>query len=576
MAQKRDLLFRFLGDSKDLQQASGKARGALGGVDKASGKANKGMSLLGKGAVALGGAFAASKIVSFMGNAVNRAEEMGSANAITAQLIEQTGGAANLTSGQIKDMNAQLALQTGIDKALIAQGSNVLLTFKNIADQAGEGNDIFARTQALMLDVATVMGTDAKSAAVQLGKALNDPAVGMSMLSRSGITFSKAQQQIVKDMVASGDLLGAQKFLLAEIESQFGGTAEASADATDKIKNGWLEIQEAIGNAVLPAIESFAEKVPGILASAEGAVTAFRLGLETLNIAVGSGDDELRDWLSILGSINDRLAEGIKPTQVAAEAMAHMAKTGTLSAKNLERLREETGLTKAEMGEAAEFAMSAGAGFDMWGIHTQNLTDYTADYRRELAGRAIPAQEEYTEGAMDLAFATNQAADADREHIVAIQAKNSAILETINPYFKAKEATRRYEEALEAASEDEKITAEEAENLVRKSLEMESALAGVSTENFQGAVEAVAKELGITNEEAAELLRKGGEIDAMDAEGDIRIKVDRTDLDDLEAVRRNLENLVIDPMRVTVEAKIDSYSLRKDVERILRDMNLPI
>ena len=45
-------------------------------------------------------------------------------------------------------------------------------------------------------DIATVMGTDVKSATLQLGKALEEPRIGLSMLRRSGISFTEEQKKI--------------------------------------------------------------------------------------------------------------------------------------------------------------------------------------------------------------------------------------------------------------------------------------------------------------------------------------------------------------------------------------------
>lgn len=56
----------------------------------------------------------------------------------------------------------------------------MLLTFTRI------GKDVFPKAVGPILNVSTAMGTDLNSAALQVGKALNDPAKGINALSRAG------------------------------------------------------------------------------------------------------------------------------------------------------------------------------------------------------------------------------------------------------------------------------------------------------------------------------------------------------------------------------------------------------
>ena len=177
---------------------------ARAGLQRLSGEAAKTGTAFSKAGTILAGAFAAKQVLGGIVSATLRAQEMESQYAITAQVIESTGGAAKVTGDQIKDLATKQAELTGIDKDTILQGENVVLTFKNIRNEAGEGNDIFTQTTGIMLDMATVMGTDAKSAALQLGKALNDPLTGISALTRVGVTFTEQQKDQIKNYVGAG------------------------------------------------------------------------------------------------------------------------------------------------------------------------------------------------------------------------------------------------------------------------------------------------------------------------------------------------------------------------------------
>ena len=119
---------------------------------------------------------------------------------------------------------------SGVDDEVIQSGENVLLTFKNIHNEVGKGNDIFNQATKATLDFSVAMGKDLPSAAIMVGKALNDPIKGLTALGRAGVQFTKSQVAMIKKMVKAGDVAGAQKLILRELEDQFGGSAKAAGE----------------------------------------------------------------------------------------------------------------------------------------------------------------------------------------------------------------------------------------------------------------------------------------------------------------------------------------------------------
>jgi hypothetical protein len=93
--------------------------------------------------------------------------------------------------------------------------------------------------------------------AVSLGKALNDPIKGIASLNRNGITFTIQEKERIKTLVESNKIGEAQALILAAIETQVGGTAEATANATDRMKVGFQQVTERVGLALLPVLEKF-------------------------------------------------------------------------------------------------------------------------------------------------------------------------------------------------------------------------------------------------------------------------------------------------------------------------------
>lgn len=191
--------------------------------------------------------------------------------------VTATGGASGYTATQLSAMAGELSALTAIDDEAIQDGQAMLVTFKNI------GQDVFPLATRAMLDMATAMsgGTQPSAEAlrgtsIQLGKALNDPIAGISALSRVGVSFTEQQKAQIKTMVESGNVMGAQKIILAELTSEFGGVAAARMQTfqgrADALKISMGNLAATIGGP-LQALTPF-------LAAAPGATMVFN-GLKT-------------------------------------------------------------------------------------------------------------------------------------------------------------------------------------------------------------------------------------------------------------------------------------------------------
>jgi hypothetical protein len=164
----------------------------------------------------------------------------------------------------IKVANAQ-ALATGEDQNAIKLGMAKLMTFSEIAKTADEMNGIFARTTQVSLDLAAAGFGTVKDNATQLGKALQDPIKGLSALTRSGVTFNRAEQEKIRTLVESNRLHEAQDMILQAIEQQVGGTAAATRNATDRMKVSFSLLTEQIGLALLPILDALLPKILALL-----------------------------------------------------------------------------------------------------------------------------------------------------------------------------------------------------------------------------------------------------------------------------------------------------------------------
>jgi len=259
----------------------------------------------------------------------------------TQAVIKSTGGAAGFTAEQIAEMAGSLSAASG--KSLfgdddIQRGQNMLLTFTNITTQLPNA------TQA-MLDMAQATGTDAGGAAVQLGKALNDPIQGISALSRVGVSFTEQQKAQIATMQEAGDMAGAQAIILAELNKEFGGSAAAAAAADGgmaQFNDRMGELAESIGAQLLPVLNEMLAWLnsPDIQAAivmiatnlvdaVKGAIGAFKDFLTAISPVV---EFVKANMTPILAGLAAMLITVVVPAFLAWSATAATAATATIVA----------------------------------------------------------------------------------------------------------------------------------------------------------------------------------------------------------------------------------------------------
>jgi len=187
------------------------------------------------------------------------------AAAQTAAALKSTGNTAKTSVAGIQAMSMSLRRMSGVDDEIIQKGANVLLTFTKISNAGGKAGGNFDKATLAALNMSVALGVDMKNASLLVGKALNDPVKGVTALRRSGVQLTKQQEKQVKAMVEAGDVAGAQRIILKELETQFGGSAKAAggtfAGQLSRAKLAVEEMAEAVMQHALPAITSAAEWV---------------------------------------------------------------------------------------------------------------------------------------------------------------------------------------------------------------------------------------------------------------------------------------------------------------------------
>jgi len=335
VARTRELKVKITGDERDLARA-------LGRTDNTASKWGSRLASFGKVA-AFGLAGAGVAAVKFGLDFVKAAEESVKIGKQTEAVIKSTGGAAHVTAAAVGELAEKLSLKSGIDDEVIQSGQNVLLTFTQIRNEVGKGNDIFDQATSVALDMSVALGTDLQGSVIQIGKALNDPIKGITALTRVGVTFTQQQKDQIATLVESGDTLGAQKVILAELTKEFGGSAEAQATATDKLRVAFDNMGEEIGMVLLPYVNQFSdwlvkkgvplirdEFVPWLRDEAVPAIQDFAhwVGVELVPKLKDFGAVMQRDVLPALQSFTEALVGLPGAVQVALASLGVLVKFG--------------------------------------------------------------------------------------------------------------------------------------------------------------------------------------------------------------------------------------------------------
>jgi phage-related minor tail protein len=208
-------------------------------------------------AVAFIAAFSVAKITGFFKESIELTKTQIAAEKQLETVLKSTGNAVGLTADELKKMASELQNVTNFgDEATIAAQA-ILLTFTSI------GKEVFPGATKAILDVSTAMGQDLRTSAIQIGKALNDPIAGLGALRRVGIQFTDQQEEQIRTLTKSGQIVEAQTIILGELERQFGGSAEAARQADGgfiAFSNTIGDLQELLGLPVFEALADWALK----------------------------------------------------------------------------------------------------------------------------------------------------------------------------------------------------------------------------------------------------------------------------------------------------------------------------
>lgn len=270
------------------------------------------------------------------------ASQLSLAQAQSVRTVDRLGQSSGITTGNI-DQQAEAASRAGVatqTQATAAQ--NLLATYSALTSQ---GVAFFDRSFHAVEDLATfsanLRGTqvDLVATAKALGSALQDPAAGLTRLTRLGVAFTAQQKEQVKELAKNGQLTAAQARIIELVEGKVAGsTATFSASTAGSLSassKAFEDFQRAVAQDALPAVTRGLNDVTGALDFLRAHAT-LRQPVEALVLGAG-GLYALSKTVKIARDIRDtlrpiRTAETVAQNNLVADSYANVARSATAAA----------------------------------------------------------------------------------------------------------------------------------------------------------------------------------------------------------------------------------------------------
>ncbi len=333
--------------------------------------------------------------------------------------VRSTGNAAGYTAEQLKAMAEGWEGSLAIDAdEIMNQVTTPLLTFTQVSGA------VFEEAQLQIMNMSRALGTDLQGAAMQVGKALQDPVEGLAALRRSGVSFSDEQQEVIKSLYETGQAVEAQRMILAELNKEFGGQAAAFAETGGgklaALKISFDNLGESIGGLLLPVIAGLGKVLgplvdwfSGLNGVTKAAIvltplaTAAWYAFATSNVAAGVASGGLtvaitaasaavKGFLTSIGPVGWAImgigaavtAYGVatskakKDTTELGEAQKTLAEAQQIASDGQDKMRESQERNREESGKSVSTFDALIGKLEV----LRNHSTMTAESKRELKG----------------------------------------------------------------------------------------------------------------------------------------------------------------------------------------------
>src|SRR4029077_14765408 len=147
----RKLIVEILGDDRSLHRAFTRsehaARSFSASLTHAAGS-------IARAGIFAGGAAGAGAFFAVLHDGINEIKESQQVTAATQAVIKSTGAIANVSAKQVDNLELSISNLSVFDDEAVKHGENLLLTFRNVKNEAGKGNDIFNQATLQLANMA--------------------------------------------------------------------------------------------------------------------------------------------------------------------------------------------------------------------------------------------------------------------------------------------------------------------------------------------------------------------------------------------------------------------------------------
>jgi len=334
MAERRDILFRLLGDSRSLQRATKQGQSALGGFTDS----------LKRVAGLAGLAFGGRELLRWSQDAIQM-----------ASAAEEVDSKFQAVFGSAQDLNDALREWGDLAGVTETDAKNLAATFGNLAMAQGLSEDV---TEALVKDVAALAGDMASFNDADPSQVFNDLNKALLTTEREGmkkygiaITESEVKTRALAIATKDGrtEVTKADRALASyEIALEQAGkavgdlerTSDSAANRQRQLQAEIRELQEEIGRELLPAFEDFLRLAKDLLPAVRGATEAFGPFIRVLT-DTGDAADHANTNLGklglIAGIIVDPVSGAIDVSTRLANELRGVAEAGKDSGEGIKR-----------------------------------------------------------------------------------------------------------------------------------------------------------------------------------------------------------------------------------------------
>lgn len=216
----------------------------------------KGLNSFGTFGVVAGGA-----VTAYFATAIKSAEEAKRAEDKLAlafrNSIKDTGAAARAMADYASEIQKKIAVE---DEEIMAVETK-LAGFSKVAQRA----DLFKQAIMSAYDFQAIGKGDAMSNIEKIGRMLSNPLTNLGAMKKAGIEFSEAEKKKITALIKTNRTAAAQDIIMKKISAKAKGQAEANADPWKKMAIAVGEVNEKVGNGLLPIVTKVANYFSGTL-----------------------------------------------------------------------------------------------------------------------------------------------------------------------------------------------------------------------------------------------------------------------------------------------------------------------